>query len=77
MKTDISYQLELMENIISSNLKEACEEIKDMHENGLLNSNGIVRKAASMLTDEVFNGYQLVHTEHCVNKLAIQFVISH
>jgi hypothetical protein len=76
MKTEVSFQLEAMEGIIRSNLKECCAEIEDMHVNGLLHSTGFVRKAAAILTDEVFKGQQLGHAERCVNKLAIQFVIA-
>jgi len=76
MKTEVSFQLEAMDGIIRSNLKECCKEIENMRINGLLHSTGFVRKAASMLTDEVFRGQQLVHAERCVNKLAIQFVIA-
>jgi len=75
MKTEVSFQLEAMEGILRSNLKECCAELEDMRLIGAL-SNGIVRRAAAMLTDEIFRGEQLVHAERCVNKLAIQFVIA-
>jgi hypothetical protein len=72
----VSEQLEAMEKIILHNLKECCTEIEEMRMNGLLHSTGFVRRAAAELKDEVFKGEQLVHAERCVNKLAVQFVMS-
>jgi hypothetical protein len=68
----VATQLRQMEDVISHNLRAACTELVQWHKIGVLKEDGIIRCAASRLTDDVFNGTQLVHAENCVNRLAVE-----
>ena len=73
--TTIQRQLKQMDDILERNLKEACVEVEDWRNNGTLQGLGVIRSAASCLTDPVFSGQELVHAERHVNRLACEFVI--
>ena len=69
----VANQLRQMEDVISHNLRAACVELSQWHTTGELKTDGsIIRAAASRLTDDVFNGTQLVHAENCIKWLAVE-----
>ena len=74
-KSSCSDQLEAMEQLLKDNLRQACIDIVEWNSTGIL-VNGIVRKSAQLLTDEVFRFHKLTHVKNCIDRLAREFVIN-
>ena len=82
--TTVSEQLNAMEDLIKSNLKQCCVDVKRWNASGLLPANSVIRKASALLVvygrpddsiDDVFYANHLIHVENCIKRLAMEFVI--
>ena len=70
-------QLAQMEDVLTHNLKEACKDLSTWKHTGILPPMSIIRTAADRLSASTFYNNELIITENCLNRLAIEFVIEH